>query len=578
MNNIKNNNKNNWCVTYKRGLTGLTDGTNSIESPDMIQFPNNLMVGQVLTPSFEPTDNFTIGKIIGQLHLSSKIIYSCTNKKYIKKDFTPLFNIFPKILVRTTKNKLQSDLMVVIHIESYDSDTGCYVGVVDEYLGEIDKIPNNEFIKYLSTSHWTKKVDKIPNEIVDLTPNRIIVDDPIYSVDPIGCIDIDDAIGIKMCDSNICVQIHIADVSSYIEENSLLDIELGKRCQSVYSSFGPTHMIPQDLSINHISLKSSNCIHNLRAFTVEILFDPEYNILETKFFKSSIKKIINLSYEEAQQMVQSKSNNDVSIMYDIGQQILSKHYASSFDLAYVYDTHIMVEVYMLLVNNMVAKKLAEYDEVNALVRAHNSKINRNTIISDELVKLNTISRLEKAYYKIGAINSEHVGLDIKFYTHFSSPMRRYADICVHRQLYKCLNNIPLDRLPSEQIFRMNYYNKLYKDIQNYENMLNCIDKIQNDNRKLEAYVYDLEYTYVPIIRIHIPSLNLNQNVKLCESKILGCYEIHKKDHMIWMKNKLSNKIFQIQTFDKIRINISISLKSMNKINICIDDYFLVFNL
>ena len=150
--------------------------------------------------------------------------------------FQILNRYFPKTLVKTKKVNQITDLYAIIQID-YIENNIIYCKVC-QYLD------NTLFIIPAAMAHWFISKKYIPS-IIDLTPSRLdLTHLDVYSIDPFGCRDIDDALSF---DNNI-IGIHIADVSSYIEEGGLLDNELSNRVETFYDIQKTIHMIPEELS------------------------------------------------------------------------------------------------------------------------------------------------------------------------------------------------------------------------------------------------------------------------------------------------------------------------------------------
>lgn len=397
--------------------------------------------------------------VCGILHISTKVSHGITKNGQIKK-FTSHFpqNIknfdlpIRTFYVKTKMDYQSTDVYVVIKV----SDEILHklpICTIDRYLGNIGD-PNAEqlYLTTLCTLRWGNNklfnINQI-NEFKDLRHERIDLTNlcNIYSIDPKGCIDIDDAIHVKTIEINdketiYEIGIHISDVSSYVPENSDLDNELKIRGESVYLTNISTkkqiqiNMLPPKLT----EICSLTFGQKKRAFSIIILLkktknDPIFNILNIKFMKTLIVVTKNLSYEEAE------IDEKITIMYDVGKH-LYKQYVNSFEDNY--DTHKMVEAYMILANVLSAEFLVNKNSDFALLRRHaglktiNSS-NTTSIIDEKYKELVSYSRnlmMTRAEYCIGFNeNSRHVGLEKEYYTHFTSPIRRYADIIVHRHIF-----------------------------------------------------------------------------------------------------------------------------------------------
>ena len=189
-------------------------------------------------------------------------------------------------------------------------------------------------------AHWFISKKYIPS-IIDLTPSRLdLTHLDVYSIDPFGCRDIDDALSF---DNNI-IGIHIADVSSYIEEGGLLDNELSNRVETFYDIQKTIHMIPEELSIHHMSLIEQSI---KRAFSV-LIYINNNQIVNVEFKKTLIIVKKNMKYEDDITCIQE--------LYDIGKH-LKETIKYAFPINEEYDTHQMVAVYMIIANKLVGEKI-----------------------------------------------------------------------------------------------------------------------------------------------------------------------------------------------------------------------------
>ncbi|KAM9021564.1 exosome complex exonuclease RRP44 [Ara ararauna] len=317
----------------------------------------------------------------------------------------------------------------------------------------------------------------------------------ICSVDPPGCTDIDDALHCREIENgNIEVGVHIADVSHFIRPGNALDEESVKRGTTVYLCEKRIDMVPELLSSNLCSLRSD--VDRL-AFSCIWEMNHKAEILKTRFTKSVIKSKASLTYAEAQMRIDSATMNDdittslrklnklAKIMkkrrIDNGALTLSSpevrfhmdsetHDPIDLQTKELKETNSMVEEFMLLANISVAQKInSEFPEF-ALLRKHPApppsnydilvkaaksknleiKTDSAKALAESLDKaesptfpyLNTLLRIlatrcmmQAVYFCSGMDNDfHHYGLASPIYTHFTSPIRRYADIIVHRLL------------------------------------------------------------------------------------------------------------------------------------------------
>ncbi|CAN9499678.1 unnamed protein product [Ophioblennius macclurei] len=317
----------------------------------------------------------------------------------------------------------------------------------------------------------------------------------VCSVDPPGCTDIDDALHCRELENgNLEVGVHIADVSHFIRPGNALDKEAANRGTTVYLCGKRIDMVPELLSSNLCSLRSN--VERL-AFSCIWEMNHKAEILTTKFTKSVINSKASLTYAEAQMRIDDTTKNDNITTSLRGLNKLAKilkrqriekgaltlsslevrfhmdsetHDPIELQTKELMETNSMVEEFMLLANISVAQKI--YDEFSecALLRKHpapppsnydillKAAKSKNVEIHTDSAKaladsldgakvndfpyFNTLLRIlatrcmMQAVYFCSGMDSDfhHYGLASPIYTHFTSPIRRYADIIVHRLL------------------------------------------------------------------------------------------------------------------------------------------------
>uniref|UniRef100_A0A8D2L3M8 Exosome complex exonuclease RRP44 n=1 Tax=Varanus komodoensis TaxID=61221 RepID=A0A8D2L3M8_VARKO len=317
----------------------------------------------------------------------------------------------------------------------------------------------------------------------------------VCSVDPPGCTDIDDALHCRDLENgNLEVGVHIADVSHFIRPGNALDQESAKRGTTVYLCEKRIDMVPELLSSNLCSLRSN--VDRL-AFSCIWEMNHNAEILKTRFTKSVINSKASLTYAEAQMRIDSTNMRDeitVSLRglnklakilkkrrIDNGALTLSSpevrfhmdsetHDPIDLQTKELKETNSMVEEFMLLANISVAQKIYDEFSEHALLRKHPApppsnydilvkaakskgleiKTDSAKALADSLDSaesssfpyLNTLLRIlatrcmMQAVYFCSGMDTDfhHYGLASPIYTHFTSPIRRYADIIVHRLL------------------------------------------------------------------------------------------------------------------------------------------------
>jgi exoribonuclease R len=446
---------------------------------------------------------------------------------------------------------------------------------VNEYI-EHDILDNKLFSK-MGTCNWSMKMNNIlkqniKNYMIDLTPNRIDYDANIISVDPQNCIDIDDAISCKIYENNIEIGIHIADPSSYISFNSDLGKELYNRIESLYIYNDVQHMIPECLSIEYISLleqkksRAYSCIININCKNINQISEYIQNKNYTyRFIKTNINVHKNLSYDEFEKCI--LKNEYYKVLYDIGRQILLGLNLSEYE----YDTHKMIEAYMLLCNYFAANSgLTQIKRVNTT-----KKINVN--ISDKRLQelYNNCLQNSAQYIISDNIQDIHSGLNL-VYTHFTSPMRRYIDYLNHIIMYE-KEQINQQYINKQYINKINDVHKYYKKIYNLQSINNLIDNKLIDNKLYYECIGKIIFIDDNMLRVLINNKNMINitifNKKILDNKIIILKEKNEKN-IIFMYQNIE---IEFELFQDINIKIYKIKYEINPFKIIINDIVNLFN-
>ena len=460
-----------------------------------------------------------ITKILGILKLSSNTCYNRDNNSY--KMFYPYCKNIEPFLVKTKRSQLKDVITLVSFrdkcvIEYYDNST-------------IQDLP-----KLIGKANWTTYKKQVYSNI-DLTPNRIDLTHLLsYTIDPENSQDRDDAISIEKNKDNYIIYIHISDPTSYIEQDTQLDKELFERCYSLYLD-KTYHMMPEEFAINKISLTQDNIS---RAFTCKVIYDLSYNLVSYEFFKSNIKAI-NLTYEEADKIINQDKSKDLKDLYEFAKNI-------KYNYQQDYDIHEMVARYMILCNYLVGLYLKDDLSIS---RYNNTSYNHITSdnISD-LDKLNNMCRYKRAEYNCN--NHGHSILGLEYYQHFTSPLRRYADIIVHRILATKLglakytyNKDTLDKICN----KLNIISSLYKLAYQIRDIY---DRVKNFD---EILIGTIIFIDTSIIKIYINKLDLFLSFDLISKKIKDQVEIITKSTELHIQNKDTSFILKLYQEVKLKI-------------------------
>ena len=312
--------------------------------------------------------------------------------------------------------------------------------------------------------------------------------DLVVTIDPDDAKDFDDAICLqRVSPEQWKLWVHIADVSHYVKPGTALDDEARRRGNSTYLVDRVIPMLPEALSNELCSLKP-----NVERLTkcVEFLISNEGRVLSTKFYSAVIHSQRRFSYQEVFAILQRPPATPIEQMLhqanELTQRIRRLRFkAGSLDLDFpetkirldeqgrvsriakvINDvSHQLIEECMLLANEAVATRLMAQNQ-KAIYRVHEDPDERRlqeyreevlshnvpcgnlshrpevqkllqklgTIPIGQALKIGFLKSLMRARYAVEALG--HYGLAKKKYTHFTSPIRRYADLVVHRALFQ----------------------------------------------------------------------------------------------------------------------------------------------
>jgi ribonuclease R len=314
-----------------------------------------------------------------------------------------------------------------------------------------------------------------------------------FTIDPADAKDFDDAISFqKLKNGNIEVGVHIADVSHYVKPGSALDKEAFERGTSVYLVDRVIPMLPERLSNGLCSLRPNE---DKLCFSAVFELDNDANVVEQWFGRTIIHSDTRFSYEDAQEVLENKSGKHSEELLKLNELAYKlrerkfKHGAISFESVEIKfrlddqskplgvyvkerkDAHKLIEDFMLLANKKVAEFVAKKgkgkQKLTFVYRSHDSpkedallsfsqfaskfgyKIDmssgRETARSLNFLMADVEGKKEQNVLTQLAIRSmakavyttkkhSHYGLAFDYYTHFTSPIRRYPDVMVHRLL------------------------------------------------------------------------------------------------------------------------------------------------
>jgi ribonuclease R/exosome complex exonuclease DIS3/RRP44 len=392
------------------------------------------------------------------------------------------------------------------------------LGKPGEHNTEIHSILLEYGLPYTFPEKVEKSAGKLSIEITkdEIAKRRDMRNTTTFTIDPKDAKDFDDALSFKQLDNgNYEIGIHIADVSHYVQPDTILEEEAYNRATSVYLVDRVVPMLPEILSNGVCSLRPNE---EKLTFSAVFEMDEKAHVINEWFGRTVTYSDQRFAYEEAQHIIETKSNeipSEISLTgksYRVKEKIVNAtllldrlakklrkrrldrgaitfdrievrfHLDKEANPTGVYfkeskDANKLIEEFMLLANKKVAEFVGKnkngtptkntfvyrvHDEPNIeklaglqqIISKFGYKINTNTrddiskslnkLLHDvhgkpeeNMVETLTIRSMSKAVYTTDNIG--HYGLAFDFYTHFTSPIRRYPDVMVHRLLQHYLD-------------------------------------------------------------------------------------------------------------------------------------------
>ncbi len=418
--------------------------------------------------------------------------------------------------------KAKNNQKVLVKITKYPQNGKKAEGKIIEVLGNMNDagVDMLSIIKeYKLPAKFSEQVKeeaiKCGNEIdrSEISKRVDLRDKTIFTIDGEDAKDLDDAVRVeKLQNGNYKLEVHIADVSYYVKENSLLDQEALIRGTSIYMLGNVIPMLPKELSNGICSLNAGVDRFTLSC-TMEI--DTKGNVVSSEIYKGVICVTERMSYTDVQKILDksdeavlekySKYIKDFEVMEELAKIVKARRIENGYLNLDIPESKIeldiegkavkigkykttfsneIIEQFMLTANETVAEKFywldapfiyrvheePDIDKVNELNKflynfGLKIKANKDNVYPKEFAKVleeikgkeeeRVISTLILRTLKLARYEPEnkgHFGIASKYYCHFTSPIRRYPDLFIHRVISKYLeNNYILD---DEDIIRL----------------------------------------------------------------------------------------------------------------------------
>ena len=420
-------------------------------------------------------------------HIPFKIRISGGNLRFEKDE---------RVVVKLSRDKDKISGLVTEVLGKFDDVKACELAIIRDYqlyetfpsdvIGEVKKLPQS-----VLPSQKEGRFD--------------LTDKVIFTIDGLDAKDLDDAVSIERIQDGYKLGVHIADVGEYVKYETAVDEEAYKRGTSVYFPTSVLPMLPKELSNGICSLNEGE---ERLTLTCEMEVDKNGKVKKHSIYESVIKSKARLNYDdvykvlsgqkadektqsvkkellvmhELSKIIQEKAREQGSLDFEVPEvQFLfnEKGVAVDFEKRERNDAHILIENFMVLANQTVAKEFYER-EIPFVYRVHEAPRKEKTLAvveylkglgvktsfvpdkiepkyCQEIIKLvenkpytETVNKvilrsMQKAKYSNQCLG--HFGLALEYYCHFTSPIRRYPDLTIHRIIKEILHK---KKLPPER--------------------------------------------------------------------------------------------------------------------------------
>ncbi len=431
---------------------------------------------------------------VGRLSVSKQYAFLLTESSRLANDI-----FIPKDKLKGGKDGDKA----VVKVTEWPAEFKNPIGEVIDILGptgdnnaEMHAILAEFGLPYVYPKKVVAAAEKISTEITEeeIAKREDFRNVLTFTCDPADAKDFDDALSIRKTESGLWeVGVHIADVTYYVEEGSIIDKEALNRATSVYLVDRTIPMLPEKLCNNLCSLRPDE---DKLAYSVVFELDEDAFVRNSRIVHTVIRSNRRFCYEEVQAIIESQKGeyaDEILVLDKMAKKLRERRFkngAVNFDRVEVKfnidengkplsvyfkeskDANKLIEEFMLLANRTVAERIGKVgkdkkaktfvyrvhdlpdpeklDNLSQFISRFGYKLktsgSRNDITKslnkllddvhgkkeENLIETISVRAMMKAYYSTHNIG--HYGLAFDYYTHFTSPIRRYPDMMVHRLL------------------------------------------------------------------------------------------------------------------------------------------------
>ena len=473
----------------------------------------------------------------------------------------------------------------------------------------------------------TEEVGKISENIqAEIVNRKDLRDLDIITIDGEDAKDLDDAVYVEKNENGYKLLVSIADVSFYVKEGTELNKEAIKRGNSIYLVDRVIPMLPRKLSNNLCSLNPNE---DKLTFTVEMHFDDKGKLIKNDFYRSVIKSKYRMTYTNVNRIIDKEDEvineykpivkmvNEMLELSKILRDAKKRRGSIDFELPETKvvlgedkkiadivlrkrgEAERLIEDFMVVTNETVAEKLF-WEEIPTIYRVHEDPDKAKMLtLNETLIKFGySLTNIDEMHpgkfqaiidktinlpegYLIHKLilramqrarysnkNLGHFGLASKYYLHFTSPIRRYADLIVHRMLAKSIEKFIKDK---EKDKYMVAFDVISTSISKTERVA---DKLEEDSKKIKLVEY-MKDKIGEVFVARISGMNKNKIFMELENHVEVVYNVNvEKDDFTYDEENF--KITDTKTGESYTmgnaINVFVTNASYDKLDIEVIPY------
>ena len=473
----------------------------------------------------------------------------------------------------------------------------------------------------------TEEVGKISENIqAEIANRKDLRDLDIITIDGEDAKDLDDAVYVEKNENGYKLLVSIADVSFYVKEGTELNKEAIKRGNSIYLVDRVIPMLPRKLSNNLCSLNPNE---DKLTFTVEMHFDDKVKLIKNDFYRSVIKSKYRMTYTNVNRIIDKEDEvineykpivkmvNEMLELSKILRDAKKRRGSIDFELPETKvvlgedkkiadivlrkrgEAERLIEDFMVVTNETVAEKLF-WEEIPTIYRVHEDPDKAKMLtLNETLIKFGySLTNIDEMHpgkfqaiidktinlpegYLIHKLilramqrarysnkNLGHFGLASKYYLHFTSPIRRYSDLIVHRMLAKSIEKFIKDK---EKDKYMAAFDVISTSISKTERVA---DKLEEDSKKIKLVEY-MKDKIGEVFVARISGMNKNKIFMELENHVEVVYNVNvEKDDFTYDEENF--KITDTKTGESYTmgnaINVFVTNASYDKLDIEVIPY------